>query len=151
MISHLVTSDFKVEVAGNTYGVRPYNLGVMCNIAKHFESKGKDGLNYVADTMFAGAGSSDFIEVLIETVYFLIETDKTIEEFKQLAMNEKNLSKLAELLNKLMGEANPIYQEEQDNSGKKKVLGAVVLMFSMIGLIYSIHWLVGMAGHYLNF
>ncbi len=159
MLSNLITEPLRVEIAGNAYNLQPYSLGMMAKIAKHFEGKGKDGLNYVSEMFLTGSGSSEFIETMIETVYlFIIEPIETIEEFKERVLKkEKKLDGISQILAKLFNEAAPIYktqdeeQGQEKNTSKKKVIGGLAIILSIIGLISLISWLADMAGRLLNF
>lgn len=151
-ISALISEKNKVYLAGESYVLLPYTLGMTAKLAKYYEEKGKT-INYLQEIFLRGEVNSEFINVVIETIYLFIEDPKeTLGEFSdKILKKEKDITKLVTILTKIMGEADPIYDLEDKKKVKKSqiILGWAVLMFSVIGLIVTILWLIDMATSYM--
>lgn len=153
-IADLITTERKVEIGGVSFKLRPYTLGVMAEITKHFEAQGKDGLFYV-ESILSGKGSlAEMLQVVSETIYFLLDNPNlTLEEFCKLISNkEKQFDKLANILLDAMAEDAPIYNLDKKKAKMSSVLlGWLMIILSTVGLIHTIYWLVTMAINYKIF
>jgi hypothetical protein len=152
-ISALHSENKKLIVAGEPYVLSPYTIGMTAKLAKYYEAKGKT-INYLHDVFLSGEVTSEFIDVVIETFYqFIIEPTISIEEFsKSVKDKEKDITKLVGALSEIMNDADPVYEIDKKKVPKIQIyLGFAALIFSVIGLIATMLFLVDTAINYKIF
>jgi len=156
-IAALNTETKKVYVGGAEYTIAPFTVGVQAKIAEFFINKGKpDGLSYALTVLSSGIVTPEFIEVITEMFYCLIEApSESLEDFKKrVQKKEKAIGNLVTLILNQIDSSKEDYQFEVTDTpaGKKKVmLGWIILIFSIIGLIATMYWLADMVTHLPNF
>ncbi len=155
MLNTIATGDKLVKVADFTFKMQPFTIGVKYAIANHFESKGKDGLDYFVSVLSNQSGSTELIDVLIDSFYlFIKEPEITLDDFKKeiLKLNTAEFEKISSYIANAIKEADPLYDFDEGISKKKmKILGATSLILSTIGLVYLISLLIDTAIKYQIF
>lgn len=134
----------KVEIAGKEYLLAPYHIATQMKISAYYESKGRDdGLNYAIAVLSAPTNNQEYINVLMEVLYlFIVEPPFSIDEFKKDLGEKVRIEEVAELVAKVIMQAQPIVEQEKKKRSKTPVI--IIGIFSLVGLTATIYWLVAM-------